>query len=396
MLFPPEVAEESTSSQSAAEINITFLFEFPPSFDWLKSDAKLGDTIPKNALKFDFVESFSIPKGSRRSPLENEDTYATFRLHQTLFATVFDGHGGSSVSRWLRQNVSKTFLDITSSLSQDELSTNMDATSVEFYAPAGLKQLFPAGVLRRELSELVFPDTLTFALTLTLVLLHERLLAIEGVDSVTQGACASIIAVDLRRGFMHAAYCGDTGVGVFNRGPPPVLRFRSSDHHPSRPDENERVLKEGGRVFRGRAVGVEFSSLGVTRAIGDSIWQVGDGWLRDRSKAKNGDFLIDNDMIEFARGRGCTGVSNIPEFFTLEFSPSEETQNEEFLNPFPLTNPPIKAAVSLPEKFSVIVASDGWWDGVGFYLKGRDAKNSIPAAPADDATAVIMHLSYTS
>lgn len=315
------------------------------------------------------VNSLSIPKRTRRSPEVNEDTFVCFSRNAVTLVGVFDGHSSNSLSVWLKTHIEEVFTEVSSTFPTDpdqygSLSCDLPKIWELFpSAPAAAERL-------ASLEKLVFPNTLTLCLALTLAIAEERAICDPTVDTATAGACATLVAIDRSAGSVQAAFLGDSAFAVYIPGTDSSwkLRYRSSDHRlPHRTDEAARVLAAGGRIFRNRAIGMEWSSLAVTRSLGDTLWKAGDFWVRDASVGKSGKKSLDPELVDFSRARGCIGVSSDPELVCLD---------------------------DLPNTFTLVVASDGFWDtaNIGSSPLFESTSSLVSVAPPDDVTLIVLEI----
>ena len=320
-----------------------------------------------DVVKVASYNCLSIPKRTRRSPEENEDTYVCFSRNAVTIVGVFDGHSSNSLSVWLKLHVEEVFAEVSSTFPTDpdqygSLSCDLPKIWELFpSAPAAAERL-------SSLEKLIFPNTLTLCLALTLAIAEERAICDATVDTATAGSCVTLVAIDRSAGSVQAAFLGDSAFAVYTTDDV-TLRYRSSEHRlPHRKDEAARVLAAGGRIFRNRAIGMEWSSLAVTRSLGDTLWKAGDFWVRDASVGKSGKRSLDPELVDFSRSRGCIGVSSDPELVCLD---------------------------DLPRTFSLVVASDGFWDTTNGSVKSplfESARALVSVAPPDDVTLIVLEI----
>jgi serine/threonine protein phosphatase PrpC len=163
---------------------------------------------------------------------------------------VFDGHGGSEVSKYAANTIHRRF--------GSAFSSDVDPERLLGEIIAETDQFLTAK----------FPD---------------------------QGSTAGIAMVI--RDVIYTANVGDTRIVL--SGPDGSIRQMSVDHRATDPAENELIVKRGGRVLFGRANGV----LALSRSLGD-------GGLKDaitaepfmaKARRKDGQILI----------IGCDGVWDV-------------------------------------------------------------------------------------
>jgi serine/threonine protein phosphatase PrpC len=355
----------------------------------LLTNLLLSDSIP--ALDCSLFEAFSIAKTARRLPSENEDALVHFSVENFQILAVIDGHGGNKLARFLKERISSIAAEIRDTVvkaaTRNSLSSGTDGAAVpapiieadhESAAAADradveassaemvdkISELFSdPRTLSERWSEISgFSDATAFYLWLILTVAEERAIAEASVDTATSGGCVSLVLIDLCRAKATAMWLGDAGVAVVKSDA--TTKFRSSDHRVgSSLDERRRVETCGGKIFRNRAVGVEWSNLGVTRAMGDSLWKCGNLWTRDASCGKSGKRILDEDLVLFSRARGCTGISGVPEVAVIPLEPDDV----------------------------VIVGSDGFWE-LKIPPKPQGLREAVAAAGVlhDDTTVVAV------
>jgi serine/threonine protein phosphatase PrpC len=292
--------------------------------------------------------SYSVAKRGRGAT-ENEDSWVKFELGGYHVLAVFDGHVNSSLSKFLAENI-REILTFVANLT-------IDASSIEQFK---LKfKLMDNAIITEFLSSLPNSDSsMELILKSALQLAEEIAVSLPNVDTATAGACASLAAVHSQSNTLYGAFCGDSTIAVLSEDY--QILFRSSEHRVSnRPDEIERVIREGGNILRNKSIGMEWSNLSVTRALGDTVWKSGDLWKRDITSNKRGQKVLDSELVEFSRARGCVGVSSEPECFLFKFTTA----------------------------CYIAVGSDGFWDT---FIPGNPFE--CPINPRDDATLVAIHV----
>lgn len=157
-----------------------------------------------------------------------EDRYCSLKLPNLELYAVFDGHGGSEVSEFLRATLPYRLL---SKLQQIDLTD-----------PCAVKRTIVSAFLETdgEIAELKCKSGST--------------------------AVVALILSDI----IYLVNLGDSrGVIFNNRG---EIYLRTSDHKPDRPDEKDRIYKAGGRVVNYDVPRIDSSgsySLALSRAFGD-------------------------------------------------------------------------------------------------------------------------------
>ena len=355
---------------------------------------------------------------SQRKPnrIINEDAYL-FESRElrdgsrVTLAGVFDGHVNEQLSHWLSENYSSVFFSVLSILKQS------------FGLPNCLtyvKKLFPSpesfAVRSQRLVHLNCPDFVTMSLCVSFAICDEKAMALGNVDTANSGSCASIVAVTDSGVFM--ATLGDSSAALIAscEGQTRTL-FKTSDHRTiTRPDEVDRIVSAGGKVHKGRSIGMAFSSISVTRSLGDTIWRANDDWKRDKTREPNSkNPVIDKDLLEFSRMKGCVGVCSDPEWYSCRFITDEESITTRILLE---SNSPDRVFRKHEEvatnncRFLLVVGSDGFWETSGLSsllecLAGPNgykvdssaliqvAKDAIGPAPHDDSTVVVAQLVLT-
>ena len=321
---------------------------------------------------------------------------------------VFDGHVNEQLSHWLSENYSSVFFAVLSILKQSFGLPN---------CLTYLKKLFPSSesfaVRSQRLLHLNCPDFVTLSLCVSFAICDEKAMALGNVDTANSGSCASIVAVTDSGVFM--ATLGDSSAALIAscEGQTRTL-FKTSDHRTiTRPDEVDRIVSAGGKVHKGRSIGMAFSSISVTRSLGDTIWRANDDWKRDKTREPNSkNPVIDKDLLEFSRMKGCVGVCSDPEWYSCRFITDEDSIttriNLESNSPDRVFRKHEEVATNNC-RFFLVVGSDGFWETSGLSsllecLAGptgyqidshgliQVAKDAIGPAPHDDSTVVVAQL----
>ena len=151
------------------------------------------------------------------------------------YFAVYDGHGGSSASAYLAQNLHMNIVEGLAAISKDiqSLTGSVEASGIDEKVKKALRDAF-LKTDRLFLSKSPTPDHGSTATTV--LLLGQRLFCANVGDSRTV-LCRNFKIVPL-----------------------------SHDHKPSRPDEAKRIRDAGGYVIANRVMG----ELAVSRAFGDS------------------------------------------------------------------------------------------------------------------------------
>ena len=321
---------------------------------------------------------------------------------------VFDGHVNEQLSHWLSENYSCVFFSVLVVLKQ------------AFGLPNCLtyvKKLFPSSesfaVRSQRLSHLSCPDYVTLSLCVSFAICDEKAMALGTVDTANSGSCASIVAVTDTGVFM--ATLGDSSAALIAtcEGQSRTL-FKTSDHRTiTRPDEVDRIVSSGGKVHKGRSIGMAFSSISVTRSLGDTIWRANDDWKRDKTREPNSKTpVIDQDLLEFSRMKGCVGVCSDPEWYSCHIISDDASETSRICLK---SNSPDRVFRKEEEiatkncRFFLVVGSDGFWETSGLSsllecLTSVDgsradsskliavAKEAIGPTPHDDSTVVVAQL----
>ena len=323
---------------------------------------------------------------------------------------VFDGHGNEQLSHWLSANFSQIFFKVFAIFQQS------------FGLPhciGYVRKLFPSEESYKSrcsrLYALNCPEFISLSLSTSFALCEELAMNIAHVDTAHGGSCATVVAVT-RSGF-YAAKVGDCSASLVTV--PACVILKTSDHRPStRPDEVHRVTSLGGLVYKGNSVGMAFSSLNVTRSLGDTLWRANDDWKRDKTReASNSAALaVDESLSSFSRTKGCVGVSSDPEWYSCQCVKQEEEEENPFSFHWQVsTNSPDKTPSVKPRRFEqgapsffLVIGSDGFWEtSANSAILQRlcsakkipsvpelmeIAKDHIGSAPHDDSTVLIAKL----
>jgi len=320
---------------------------------------------------------------------------------------VFDGHVNEQLSHWLSENYSAVFFSVLIILKQSFGLQN---------CLTYVRKLFPSSesfaIRSQRLLHLNCPDYVTLSLCVSFAICDEKAMALGNIDTANSGSCASIVAVTDTGVFM--ATLGDSSAALIAsyEGQTRTI-FKTSDHRTiTRPDEVDRIVSSGGKVHKGRSIGMAFSSISVTRSLGDTIWRANDDWKRDKTREPNSkNPVIDHDLLQFSRMKGCVGVCSDPEWYSCQFTTDDESTSRINLK----SNSPDRVFKKDEEvatnncRFFLVVGSDGFWETSGLSsllecLTGPNgyqidssgliqvAKEAIGTAPHDDSTVVVAQL----
>jgi serine/threonine protein phosphatase PrpC len=354
--------------------------------------------------------SFSQIKGGRQinedsSLLESRELIGGSRMS---LMGVFDGHGNEQLSHWLSDNFGEVFFKVLPIFQQCYgLPDCFDY----------IRKLFPNDesfrVRSKRLAALKCPEPVTLSLCASFAVCEEQAMSLMNVDTAHGGACATVVALTYAGFFV--AQVGDCSVSLLHGSPnDSAVIFRTPDHRPGcRPDEVSRVIAQGGSVYKGNSVGMAFSSLAVTRSLGDTLWRANDDWKRDKTQ-ENGQLAIDESLSQFSREKGCVGLTSEPEWYSCCLQ-GGTSGGERMVHWAISTNAPSDMFTFLPKIFKVdvnlvfylIVGSDGYWEtsapGTVISRLGQSEKLSshdvigvissvIGTCPHDDSTVVLSEL----
>ena len=370
----------------------------------------------KGALRWVSGESHSQRKRGREV---NEDSclLETRILPSGLRVSligVFDGHGNEQLSHWLSDHFADVFFRIFSVFEQAFGLPNM----LDYIC-----KLFPSEdsfrARSKRLAALHCSDLVTMSLCASLAVCEEQAMNLDHVDTAHGGSCATVVAIT-NAGFF-VAKAGDCSAALISGGPYPTgVILRTSDHRTSnRPDEVSRVLSLGGSVYKGNAVGMAFSSINVTRSLGDTLWRANEDWKRDMTKdASSNQRAIDESLAQFSRDKGCVGVSSEPEWYSC-CCQGGRSQGQQVVHWAISSNSPpeyntansaklFKASSSATSlKFFLILGSDGFWETQAFPAILQSIESAAPnsaknlallasqvigLSPHDDSTVIVAEL----
>ena len=344
----------------------------------------------------------------------NEDSFLAESRELTSGARisligVFDGHGNEQLSHWLSKHFGDIFFKVFSIFQQSYGLPNC----FEY-----VRRLFPSDesfrARSKRLSSLNCPEIVTLSLCATFAICEEQAMSLAHIDTAHGGSCATVIAIT-NAGFF-VAQVGDCSAALLSVDSDSHLVLKTSEHRTTcRPDEVARVESLGGSVYKGNAVGMAYSSLNVTRALGDVLWRANGDWKRDNTRDRvSNQKAIDESLTEFSKQKGCVGVSSEPEWYSCCCS-GGTTGGEDVVHWAISTNAP-REFMSLSDKrlwkgqqlsFFLLVGSDGFWEtsAMTSILKRLDYSESLSAddlvavsttaigrAPHDDSTVVIIEL----
>ena len=360
---------------------------------------------------------------TKRGRLINEDSWILesrelFDGVRITLMGVFDGHGNEQLSHWLSGNFSDVFFKLFAIFQQS------------FGLPRCIgysRQMFPSeDSFRSRVSRLYAlscPDFITLALSVGLAICEEWAMSIANVDTAHGGSCATVIAV--ARGGFYVAKVGDCSASLLapkTRNLTFPVLLKTSDHRPvCRPDEVHRVTQLGGKVYKGNAVGMAFSSLNVTRSLGDTLWRANDDWKRDMTKdPTTTEMAVDEELSNFSRQKGCVGISSDPEWYVAsavrvvsELEESTPTTSPLFKWEVSTNSPDKTPSIQLPPfdkgPFFLILGSDGFWEtnanSLFVHRMAKDfpesptvdelmqtAVSAIGTGPHDDSTVIIAQI----
>lgn len=351
----------------------------------------------------------SVTKGGR---VVNEDA---FLLESRQIASgaritlmgVFDGHGNEQLSYWLSSHFGDVFFKVFSILQQSYgLPRCIEYT----------RKLFPSDesfrVRSARISLLNCPDVVTLTLCTSLAICEEQAMSLTHVDTAQGGSVATVIAVTA--GGFFVAKVGDASAALVATRPVNLVLKTSEHRTVCRPDEVSRVTASGGSVYKGNAVGMAFSSLNVTRSLGDLIWRANDDWRRDNTRDRSSNQkAIDESLTAFSKQRGCVGLTSEPEWYSC-CCHGGSTGGEDVVHWAVSTNSPTEYASIATSRlfkgseleFFLIAGSDGFWEtqAMPHILRGLDshamsapdilksALASIGDTPHDDSTVVVLQM----
>ena len=323
---------------------------------------------------------------------------------------VFDGHGNEQLSHWLSNHFADVFFRIFTIFQQSYGLPNC----FDF-----IRKLFPSDesfrIRSKRLAALNCPEMVSLSLCATFAVCEEQAMTLSNVDTAHGGACATLVAVTYA-GFF-AAQIGDCSLSLLSKSPSVSTLFRTADHRPAdRPDEISRIVGLGGAIYKGRAVGMAFSSLAVTRSVGDSLWRANDDWKRDKTRDGEGQLAMDEALSDFSRTKGCVGITSEPEWYSCCLQ-GGSSGGEQVVHWAVSTNAPSEVLSMVPKifqptedlRFYLVVGSDGFWESAAVATishriddNGRSppsANELIEAAaavigttPHDDTTVVVAEL----
>jgi protein phosphatase PTC2/3 len=156
------------------------------------------------------------------------------------FFGVFDGHGGTQCSVYIKENIVDT---LTDELNKLEGMADIAAQDEQ------VKQ----------------------ALTNTFLKVDEAFLA-KCKEEAWPNVGSTVTTVLVVGNRAYCANCGDSRT-VLSRGGKAIAL--SEDHKPKVPSEERRIVEAGGKVYHGRVWGV----LAVSRAFGDADFKIGSDML---------------------------------------------------------------------------------------------------------------------
>jgi serine/threonine protein phosphatase PrpC len=356
---------------------------------------------------------YSQTKGGREV---NEDSYMAESRElasgsRITLIGVFDGHGNEQLSHWLSRHFADIFFKVFTIFQQTYGLPNC----VEY-----VRKLFPSDesfrARARHLTALNCPEVVTQSLCATFAICEEQAMSLVHVDTAHGGSCATVAAITSAGFFI--AQVGDCAAALLSTetSEESNLVLKTSEHRPScRPDEIARVESLGGSVYKGNAVGMAFSSLNVTRSLGDLIWRANEDWRRDNTRDKiSNQKAIDEGLTHFSKKKGCVGLTSDPEWYSCCLH-GGTSRGEDVVHWAISTNAP-REYMSLSNKrlwkgdklsFVLILGSDGFWETTAFtavkrklesedHVSVKDLVNVsstiIGKMPHDDSTFVMMEL----
>lgn len=357
---------------------------------------------------------FSQTKGGRQI---NEDSFMAESRELASGARisllgVFDGHGNEQLSHWLARHFGDVFFKVFTIFQQSYGLPNC----VDY-----VRKLFPSDesfrARSKRLTALNCPEVVTLSLCATFAVCEEQAMSLVHVDTAHGGSCATVVAITAAGFFV--AQVGDCAVALLSTQPSEdsSLVLKTSEHRPScRPDEIARVEAQGGSVYKGNAVGMAFSSLNVTRSLGDLIWRANEDWKRDNTRDRlSNQKAIDESLTQFSKDKGCVGLTSDPEWYSC-CCHGGSSGGEEVVHWAISTNAP-REFMSLSNKrlwkgehvgFILIAGSDGFWETAAFAAVKRKLESGgapvsaqdlvtlssgiVGKAPHDDSTVVMIEL----
>ncbi|KAI9494146.1 phosphatase 2C-like domain-containing protein [Zychaea mexicana] len=221
--------------------------------------------------------TLELPTGTKLRTMKREADRAYFG--------VFDGHGGPLVSEWLAEQLHQKIETVTLDDFPRILSTlrGYGGYFRRFRIPSTLEGLVDekTGTLKSNVS----PDDLSLDQRLTLAFLDADVecldfLRDDGPDGYHEGSTGSIAIIephdakpfwDSERYEIVIGHVGDTRILLCDASTGQVVTLTTGDHHPSNPNEQDRLRKYAGFVTTDswgddRILGM----LATSRAFGDA------------------------------------------------------------------------------------------------------------------------------
>ncbi len=384
------------------------------------------DKVPlSGGLRLDDGMAYSQIKRNRRV---NEDSYL-FESRKLADGSrvsligVFDGHGNEQLSQWLSVHFPDIFYRVFRIL-QNSFSVHSVQECVAY-----TKKLFPSeGSYKSRLVRILSlncVDFISLSLCVALAICDERAMTLATVDTAHGGSCATVVAVVDCGIFM--ATIGDSSVALVGYDSEITncdysILLRTSDHRPScRPDEVLRVKAAGGSIYKNNAVGMAFSSLNVTRSMGDTLWRANDDWGRDKTTdpsdrktttTTSSPLVLDKSITDFSKQKGCVGIISDPEWYSCYLHTDDQNEyrwdiksncKDPKLSDYLSSESDGMTVVPASFKFLLVAGSDGFWETQAFSQILNETKFSNPTAahlveiaqsyiglhPHDDATMVL-------
>jgi len=183
------------------------------------------------------AEHYSCQLQGRRQYME--DAHIIFCINDWNVYAVFDGHGGDSISEWLRENISKMLWPILSIETSPNVMMNM------------LKK--------------------------TIIRMDKNLFYTNKKPSGTftgleEGSTLIVLLFNTIKKHAYTINIGDSSACIFKSD---AIVFCTKDHKPNDPIEKNRILQSNHKVyFDGWGSARIDGSLAVSRAIGDFYFKI--------------------------------------------------------------------------------------------------------------------------
>lgn len=227
----------------------------------------------------------------------NEPKEHLHELAMTVFAAVFDGHGGDECSNYLvealprhiRQAMLAERENLAAAIELSRNTASMRQEQTEDSASELMRKILKGAYLRTD-KEFITPKA--------------------APQSGSTGATVLLLG---RR--LFAANVGDSRVVLCRAGGQCVEL--TSDHKPSRPDEAARVRQAGGFILHKRVMG----ELAITRAFGDKSFKMGIKAMLEEEAEELAGGVNENEQ---AKDLTAPLVSAEPEIASMVLSHTDE------------------------------------------------------------------------